>query len=287
MLLFKKRTDLQRHLQSQRQAGKRIGFVPTMGALHKGHLSLFEKSRASADVTVGSIFVNPTQFNEKEDLEKYPRTPGKDIALLVGVGCDVLFLPPVHEVYGNGAGQAPPFDFGYLDQPMEGAHRPGHFRGVAQVVHRLLEVVQPDYLFMGQKDYQQFAIVKSMLKQLGSKTRPVLCPIVREDDGLAMSSRNVRLTKEQRLLAPNIYRVLCDAKEKVHSHFPAQIKEEALRMLSIPPMQPEYFEIVNGHTLRPIELFEEVDLAVACTAVRLGDVRLIDNMILKNTGRGR
>lgn len=282
MLLFKNVKDLQSYLQIQMGNGKLIGFVPTMGALHEGHLSLFQKCLQTSDLSVGSIFVNPTQFNDPADLVKYPRTPERDIEMLAGIGCHVLFMPSVEEVYPKGHKLPEPIDFGYLDQPMEGAHRPGHFQGMAQVVRRLLDIVQPDHLFMGQKDYQQFAIVKEMLRQLKLKTDLIMCPIVRENDGLAMSSRNVRLTKEGRLLAPNIFRALNMAKEKTSGHFPREIEEDAIKMLSMPGMEPEYFEIVDGVTLRPIEQFEDVDVAVACTAVKVGDIRLIDNIVLKN-----
>lgn len=282
MLLFKKVEDLQLYLQTQREKNNSIGFVPTMGALHEGHLSLFENCLQKSDISVGSIFVNPTQFNDPSDLVKYPRTPERDIEMLADVGCHVLFMPPVEEVYPIGLKLPEVLDFGYLDQPMEGAHRPGHFQGMAQVVRRLLEIVQPDYLFMGQKDYQQFAIVKEMLRQLKLKIDLVMCPIIRENDGLAMSSRNMRLTKESRLLAPKIFQALNLAKEKINAHFPREIEKEAIATLSIPGMAPEYFEIVDGYTLHPVELFEEVDVAVACTAVMVGDIRLIDNIVLKS-----
>ena len=176
------------------------------------------------------------------------------------------------------------FDFGHLDEPMEGANRPGHFQGMAQVVSRLLGIVRPGSLFMGQKDFQQFAIVKNMLGQLQSDIELVMCPIVREEDGLAMSSRNARLSKEQRRIAPNIHRTLVVAKEKVSSAHPRQIEKEALDMLNIPGMIPEYFEIVDGVSLRPVKDFKEVEIAVACTAVRVGGIRLIDNMILQKKG---
>ena len=234
------------------------------------------------DISVVSIFVNPTQFNEAQDLVEYPRTSGRDIDLLTSVKCDILFMPPVEEVYPEGQNQSLDLDFGYLSLSMEGAHRPGHFQGMAQVVKRLLEIVRPNSLFMGQKDYQQFAIVKNMLQQLRSNINLVMCPIVREEDGLAMSSRNMRLAKEQRLIAPNIFRTLTVAKEKSPYCSPREIEAEAIKMLSVPGMEPEYFEIVDGVTLLPVELFEEVEVAIACTAVRVGDVRLIDNMVLKD-----
>ena len=282
MLLFKKVSDLQNYLAQERLKGHSIGFVPTMGALHKGHLSLVKKSLETTELTVVSIFVNPTQFNEKGDLIAYPRTPEKDIDLLVKNGCHILFMPGVEEVYPNGPVTDIQFDFGELDKPMEGAHRPGHFLGMAQVVNRLLQIVEPDSLLMGQKDYQQFTIVKDMVRQLKLKVGLVMCPIVREHDGLAMSSRNARLTKEQRLIATNLYRTLTVAKENMHADFPRQIEERAMEMLSIPGMEPEYFQIVDGFSLQPVEVFEDVKMAVACTAVRVGEVRLIDNMILKN-----
>lgn len=283
MLLFKKVKDLQEYLRKERNKDNTIGFVPTMGALHNGHLSLFRRCQERTDISVASIFVNPTQFNEKEDLVKYPRTPGADIDQLTNVGCHVLFMPPVAEVYPDNAIQEPlNLDFGYLAEPMEGANRPGHFQGMAQVVHRLLEIVQPDGLFMGQKDYQQFAIVKNMLSQLDLPIDLRMCPIVREADGLAMSSRNRRLSTEQRRLAPNIYRTLMVAKEKVGQQTPEQVKKEAMKMLQIPGMDPEYFEIVDGVSLQEISTFDEAEIVVACTAIRVGEIRLIDNMVLKS-----
>ncbi|HFA48909.1 MAG TPA: pantoate--beta-alanine ligase [Bacteroidetes bacterium] len=282
MILFKQVEELRSHLEKERAKGSKIGFVPTMGALHKGHLSLIDRSVADTDITVCSIFVNPTQFNESADLKKYPRTPGKDISLLCEAGCQLLFMPHVEEIYPKNYQPKRTFDFGNLDKLMEGAKRPGHFQGMAQVVSRLLDIVDPDQLFMGQKDFQQATIVQSMLEQMESSTQLVVCPIVREEDGLAMSSRNVRLTKEQRRLAPNIYRTLKAARDKTSTRSPKQIEDEALRMLAIPGMEPEYFRVVNGKTLMPIDRFDEVGFAVACTAVRLGEIRLIDNIILKN-----
>ena len=282
MLLYKNVKDLQAHLGSLREEGKIIGFVPTMGALHEGHLSLLEQSIASNDCTVCSIFVNPTQFNDASDLIKYPRTPGKDVGLLAGVGCDIIFMPPVEEVYPSDENHDVSFDFEGLDMPMEGANRPGHFAGVAQVVHRLLDIVQPEHIYMGQKDFQQYSIIRRMLVLMNSKTRIVMCETVRESDGLAKSSRNVRLTPEHRAIAPRIYEILQEAERKIHSHFPRQIEAEAMAELqAIDGFRPEYFTIADGRTLQPFEVFEDVDFAVACTAVWAGEVRLIDNFILK------
>lgn len=282
MLLYKNVKDLQAHLGNLRKEGKSIGFVPTMGALHEGHLSLLKRAMETNDAVVCSIFVNPTQFNEASDLVKYPRTPGKDVDLLARVGCDVIFMPPVEEVYPKGENHEVSFDFEGLDLPMEGANRPGHFAGVAQVVHRLLDIVQPDHLYMGQKDFQQYSIIRRMLVLMNSKTQIVMCDIIREADGLAKSSRNVRLTPEHRAIAPKIHEILLGAKSKIHSHFPREIEADAMAKLkAIDGFKPEYFTIAHGRTLQPFEVFEDVDFAVACTAVWAGEVRLIDNMILK------
>ncbi len=281
MLLFKKVASLQRYLSAQQGAKHKIGFAPTMGALHEGHLSLIRESLQKTDCTVCSIFVNPTQFNDPEDLVKYPRTPEKDMELLVAAGCQVLFMPDVEEIYPTAPLPTPKFDFRGLDKRMEGAFRPGHFAGVAQVVWRLLDIVRPDRLFMGQKDFQQSAIVQDMLNQLHATIQLVVCPTMREADGLAMSSRNGRLSEEQRSLAPLIYKSLREAKEKMPNYSPEQITSEALQQLTVPGIKPEYFEIVDAYTLEPVRTFEESDYIVACVAVWMGEVRLIDNFVFK------
>ena len=281
MYLFKNIADLRRHLDQKKRMGKTVGFVPTMGALHAGHTSLIRQSATETDSTVCSIFVNPTQFNEATDLAKYPRTPENDIALLLDAGCSVLFMPEVEEVYPDGQQSSIHLDFGYLDNLMEGAHRPGHFAGVAQVMKRLLDIVQPQQLFMGQKDYQQFAIVQHMLKGLEMPVKLTMCNTVREADGLAMSSRNTHLTTEQRVLAPLIYQTLGEAKAKIHNELPDSIKSAAMKSLAVPGMEPEYFEIVDGRTLQPVSIFEDHEYVVACTAVKVGTVRLIDNLVMK------
>lgn len=281
MLLLKKVAALQKYLQAQIDYGQSIGFVPTMGALHQGHLSLIKNSKRETDISVCSIFVNPTQFNDSSDLDKYPRTISADIEKLESSECDVLFFPSVDEVYPN---EPEPInlDFGYLDQPMEGANRPGHFAGMAQVVKRLLDIVKPHKLFMGQKDYQQAAIVRNMLSQLEMDVKLVVCPIVRENDGLAMSSRNVRLSKTQREMAPLISKTLIYAKSVIETAPIGEIEKEAMKRLTITGMKSEYFEIVDGITLEPVSDVSNSNLIVACTAVNLGDIRLIDNMILLN-----
>lgn len=283
MLIFKRVNDLQRYLDLARKDGQTIGFAPTMGALHAGHLSLIAAANAENDLTIASIFVNPTQFNEATDLDKYPRTEGADIKLLMQNGCDVLFMPTVDDVYPKNVDTSAKFDFGDLAKVMEGAHRPGHFDGVAQVVGRLLNIVQPNSLYMGQKDYQQFAIIQDMLRQMQSDIRIVRCPIVREEDGLAMSSRNVRLPENHRAAAPRIHAILSEAKTKIASDTPTEVEKWALAQLTDnEDFKPEYFEIVDGITLQEISTFEESEIVVACVTCWVGDVRLIDNMILKS-----
>ncbi|MCB0576710.1 MAG: pantoate--beta-alanine ligase, partial [Saprospiraceae bacterium] len=253
MLIFKKVADLQAWLNGERNTGKSIGFAPTMGALHDGHLDLVRMAKKECDRAVVSIFVNPTQFNDPKDLEKYPRTPEKDAALLIGVDCDVLFIPPVEEVYPPGLDLTVHLDFGQLDQVMEGEFRPGHFKGMATVVNRLLDIVQPHRLYMGQKDFQQLTIVRNMLAQLHSPVELVMCPTRREADGLAMSSRNVRLSPAMRAAAPVIYQTLVWAKETFPEQAATAVRASATARLSEAGLRPEYFDIVDGITLQPVE----------------------------------
>ncbi len=282
MLLFKRVQDIQQYLNLLRQKGVEIGFAPTMGALHAGHTSLITRSKAENQVTVSSIFVNPTQFNDPTDLEKYPRTVERDIEMLVEAGCEILFLPSVEEIYPNGTQQNLPIHFGRLDKVLEGVFRPGHFNGMAQVVYRLLEIVNPNRLYMGQKDFQQLTIVRSLLSQMRSGTELVMCATRREKDGLAMSSRNVRLNAEARAAAPLIHQILTEALEMTEEYSPSEIQRRSVQKLKeIKAFNLEYFEIVDGNTLMPIRLLDETDFAVAVTAVWVGGVRLIDNLILK------
>ncbi|MCB9307273.1 MAG: pantoate--beta-alanine ligase [Lewinellaceae bacterium] len=282
MLIFKKAADLQAWLNGERNTGKSIGFAPTMGALHDGHLDLVRMAKKECDRAVVSIFVNPTQFNDPKDLEKYPRTPEKDAALLIGVDCDVLFIPPVEEVYPPGLDLTVHLDFGQLDQVMEGEFRPGHFKGMATVVNRLLDIVQPHRLYMGQKDFQQLTIVRNMLAQLHSPVELVMCPTRREADGLAMSSRNVRLSPAMRAAAPVIYQTLVWAKETFPEQAATAVRASATARLSEAGLRPEYFDIVDGITLQPVERWQDSDFVVACTAVFAEEVRLIDNLIFKS-----
>ena len=282
MILFRRSTDLQQYLASRRTNNRSIGFVPTMGALHAGHLALIERSRQRDQFTVCSIFVNPTQFNEASDLEQYPRTPGKDLEWLSKVGCDLAFLPTVAEVYPEGTDRSREIDFRGLDQRLEGTHRPGHFAGVAQVVERLLRLVEPNRLYLGQKDYQQVAIIQRMIDELQLPVEVDMVPTVREADGLAMSSRNVRLGPAERAAAPLIQAVLHDVRERFRAGEEAHHLERAAlsRLEKAEHLRPEYFEIVDGQTLKPWSAANPQGRPVACTAVWAGDVRLIDNFLL-------
>jgi pantoate--beta-alanine ligase len=284
MWAFKQYSGLKQHLSKLRARGHSIGFVPTMGALHDGHLSLLHRSLAEQGATVCSIFVNPTQFNDPRDLEKYPRTEAEDLFLLEKAGCDVVFLPSVNEVYPTGLLTGPEFSFGHLEQTMEGAFRPGHFKGVAQVVHRLLELVGPDALYMGQKDFQQVAIIREMIRQAGLNVSLVMCPTMREANGLARSSRNVRLSPDERSRASAIYRELQTIKSQAgKSPSPAQLEEESFQRLAAEPgFRPEYVKLVDGHTLKQIQHFSDSDYVVACIATWVGGVRLIDNLVISD-----
>lgn len=295
MIIFNRIQELENHLNIVRNRQKAVGFVPTMGALHRGHLALVERSKSETDITVCSIFVNPTQFNDLRDLEKYPRTLESDAELLKTVHCDVLFTPDVTEMYSEeelenkrqgiddrGWTEGKNVDFGQLDKVMEGEQRPGHFNGVAQVVSKLFRIVQPDKAYFGQKDFQQLAIIRSMTRQLGFDIDIVGCPIVRENDGLAMSSRNVRLTPEQRSVAPLIPQTLFKVKEMSEAYSLYELKGFAKAQIgSEPLMKLEYFEIADADTLQPVQYLDEAEHIVACIALKLGDVRLIDNILLR------
>lgn len=283
MLIFKKVADLQAWLNAQRTAGRTIGFVPTMGALHDGHLELVRLAKRAGDLAAVSIFVNPTQFNDPKDLEKYPRMPDKDAALLIGADCDALFIPPVEEVYPPGADWTIQLDFRQLDKVMEGEFRPGHFKGMATVVHRLLDIVRPQRLYMGQKDFQQLSIVRDMIRQLSMPVELVMCPIRREPDGLAMSSRNMRLSPEMRSAAPAIFQTLTWAKTAFETNPASVAQVEAISRLAAANLRPEYFDIVDGISLLPVDRWGDSDFVVACTAAFAGEVRLIDNLVLKES----
>ncbi|MFB9862946.1 pantoate--beta-alanine ligase [Rufibacter immobilis] len=278
MLQLSSLSDIRQHTEMLRQQGKRIGFVPTMGALHEGHLSLIKAAKSQNDITVCSIFVNPVQFNNAEDYKLYPRLPEKDAQLLAQVGCDVLFLPTADEMYKQKAKLT--FDFGELERVMEGAHRPGHFNGVATVVSKLFHLVKPHQAFFGQKDLQQFAVVQQLVQDLSFDLELVCYPIIREEDGLAMSSRNRRLTPEQRALAPRLYQALQFLNSKLETLPIEEAKKETETFLrSFEEIKLEYLEVVHAKSLQPLEYLAEGEPVALCLAAFLGEVRLIDNIL--------
>ena len=280
MIIIKQAARLQEYLTQQAKKGLISGFVPTMGALHQGHLSLIAESRKHAGITVCSIFVNPTQFNDPKDFDKYPKTLEQDILLLEKAGTDILFLPSVNEMYPDGLTNLEHYDLGYLETILEGKFRPGHFQGVCQVMYRLLKLVQPDLLFMGQKDYQQCMVVKRLLAIMGSKTKLVPSPTVRENSGLAMSSRNMRLNAGQRGEAAAISQTLQFINENLGQQSLSSLKEAATEKLQQAGFKVDYVEIANADTLEPMEAWDGQAPLVALVAAFLGDIRLIDNMIL-------
>ena len=264
-------------IASERASGKTIGFVPTMGALHKGHLSLAEQCKNENDLCVVSIFVNPTQFNDKNDLKAYPRTLKVDCELLEPTGCDYVFAPSEDDMYPEPDTRI--FYLGSVAEVMEGVHRPGHFNGVVQIVSKLFDVVEPDNAYFGEKDFQQIAVIREMVRQLKMKVNIIACPIIREEDGLAMSSRNKRLSSEQRQIAPEIARTLKESITFVGSKSVQEVKIWVTNTLNnIPHLRVEYYEIVDGDTLQPINDWKETTAPVGCITVFCGDVRLIDNI---------
>lgn len=260
--------------------GKTIGFVPTMGALHEGHLSLVKQCIEDNDICIVSVFVNPTQFNNKEDLVKYPRTLERDCQYLQAAGVNIVFAPSEEEVYPEPDTRQ--FDFGQIDKVMEGIHRPGHFNGVAQVVSRLFDIVKPDKAYFGEKDFQQLAIIREMVKQLNLPVQIMPMPIVREKSGLALSSRNERLTSEQKEVAVNISKTLFQSVEWMKSFTVQETTQKVVDVLNaFDELNVEYFEIVDGYTLQPVLGWKEVGYIVGCITVYCGDIRLIDNIVYK------
>ena len=270
--------ELRRALGSRNRSG--IGFVPTMGALHAGHRSLVERARRECATVVVSVFVNPTQFNDQTDLKNYPRTPEADLRLLEEVGADYVFMPSVEEVYPEPDTRT--FDFGMIDKVMEGATRPGHFNGVAQVVSRLFDLVKPAKAYFGEKDFQQIAVIREMVRQLRIPVEIIPCPIVRGEDGLALSSRNTLLDTDHRTAAPYIYKVLKAAVEKSHQTTPDQLAAWVTAQVeSNPLLKVIYFQVVDAATMQQVRTWEESPAIQGCIAVQAGDIRLIDNIKLR------
>ena len=260
--------------------GKVVGFVPTMGALHQGHISLVERARKECDIVVVSVFVNPTQFNDKNDLKNYPRTPEADAAMLEAAGVDYVLFPSVEEIYPEPDTRV--FDFGQIDKVMEGATRPGHFNGVAQVVSRLFAIVEPTKAYFGEKDFQQIAVIRAMCAQLGLTLEIIDCPIIRDVDGLARSSRNTLLTPEHRAAAPHIYEVLSAATTKLGEMTPQQLTEWVVAEVENNPLlKVIYFQAVDALSLQQVENWNDSERIQGCIAVQAGEIRLIDNIKLK------
>ena len=278
MKVVKSVADLKAALANCPKEG--IGFVPTMGALHRGHRSLVERARQENETVVVSVFVNPTQFNDKNDLKNYPRTPEADCAILEAAGADVVFMPTVEDIYPEPDTRV--FDFGLVDKVMEGATRPGHFNGVAQVVSRLFALVNPQRAYFGEKDFQQIAVIKAMVAQLAIEVDIVECAIVRGEDGLALSSRNELLTSEHRKAAPHIYATISQCAAKMESMTPSELTAWVVETIdSNPLLKTIYFEAVDAKTMQRVEAWSDSERIQGCCAVQAGDIRLIDNIRIK------
>ena len=277
MNIYKTAEELRSFITEERKQGHRIAFVPTMGALHEGHLSLVRRALKENDCCIVSVFVNPTQFNNPRDLETYPRTLDADSRLLASIGTTALFAPEVETIYPEPDTRV--FHVGAVAEVMEGKYRPGHFNGVMQVVSRLFDLVQPDCAYFGEKDFQQIAVLRAMAREIKSPVEIIACPIVREEDGLARSSRNTLLSEEGRAQAPNIYRILSESRAWSKELSPKAVIERATQLLdAIPTLRVEYFEIVDADTLQPITRWEDSPKPHGCITVYCGEVRLIDNI---------
>ena len=281
MIIFKTVQGIEKVLSKLIPENKKIGFVPTMGALHHGHLSLIEQSKKQADITVCSIFVNPTQFNDQTDFQKYPVTIENDILLLEEAGCDILFLPSVHEMYPQGTVLKQPYDLGFLETLLEGKYRPGHFQGVCQVVHRLLFIVKPQVLFLGQKDYQQCMVIRKMIELAALPVELILGPTHRENSGLAMSSRNMRLSDEGKQKAVAIFNSMQYIKEHITQEDVEALQRKSIDMLLKAGFDSvDYIAICDAHTLAPVDTYQPDKKLVVLVAAFIEGVRLIDNLMI-------
>ena len=284
MIVFKQVQDLMAELNNYRSNGFSIAFVPTMGALHQGHISLLEKAHALNTVIVASIFVNPTQFNEAMDFNKYPKTIEHDVYKLEKAGCDLLFLPSVMEMYPDGSMLHKTYELGYLDNLLEGSSRPGHFQGVCQVMERLLSIVEPDRLVLGQKDYQQCMVISKLVSLSGTPIEILIGDTLRETDGLAMSSRNLRLSYEARTKAPLIYETLVWIKQQLKPGNLKSIKKQATNNLNAGGFKTDYVEIANANSLQIVDEWDGQSALVILVAAFIDEIRLIDNLlVLQNT----
>ena len=268
---------LRRRVEEEKQCGRSVGLVPTMGALHAGHVSLIDRARKENDIVVVSVFVNPTQFNNPEDLRTYPRTEEADCEKMTSAGVDIAFIPSVEEVYPEPDTRV--FDLGPVAEVMEGPMRPGHFNGVAQIVSKLFDMVLPHRAYFGEKDFQQIAVIRRMVELEGFDIDIIDCPIMREDDGLAMSSRNVRLTPSQREIAPAIHKALVASLDFAKAHSVKETIQSVINEINAQPeMEVEYYEIVDSLTMQPISDWAKCNCPVGCITVYCGEVRLIDNI---------
>ena len=280
MIIFKKPAELTGFLFRRKSLGINTGFVPTMGALHLGHASLLEAARAVSQLVICSIFVNPTQFNDPKDFEKYPSTIENDIYLLEQTGCDVLFLPSVKDIYPTGIEPTRHYNIGELETLLEGQYRPGHFQGVCEVVHRLLKIVMPSKLFLGQKDFQQCMVIQKMISVTNTNTMVIVCATLREADGLAMSSRNMRLTERERQQAPALYKVLTTIKNELATDDLGDLKRKGVLYLTEKGFKVDYLEVADPETLQPILLYDKHTAVVILIAAYLNEIRLIDNIVV-------
>ncbi|MFA6922871.1 MAG: pantoate--beta-alanine ligase [Bacteroidales bacterium] len=277
MLVFEKIISIKKHISELKEAKKTIGFVPTMGALHNGHISLINKAKKENNIVVSSIFINPTQFNDKSDFEKYPRTLETDKEILEKANCDIIFAPSKEEMYPEPDNSK--FDFGNLDKVMEGNFRPGHFKGVAIIVKKLLKIIEPHRAYFGEKDYQQFLIIKKLTSILNLPIQIIGCPTIRESDGLAMSSRNTRLSNKERADAVKVSQILLEIKQlKGKMSVDEMIFFVENEIKKIPLLKLEYFEIADNTTLLPVKNWHNYEDTMAFIAFYAGKIRLIDNV---------
>ncbi|HEY5369815.1 MAG TPA: pantoate--beta-alanine ligase [Hanamia sp.] len=281
MIIFKHSSDLQNFLKTDIDSSSKIGFVPTMGALHRGHLSLLAKSKEFSDISICSIFINPVQFNNPTDFKKYPKTIESDILLLEENGCDILFLPSEIEIYPEEESRNKHYDLGRLETILEGEFRPGHFQGVCLVVDRLLSIIDPDTIFLGQKDFQQCIVIERLIQLTKRKTKVVICPIVRESSGLAMSSRNLRLTEVERDSAAELHAALVFIKDQLTGNNFSSLKQKVISDLGKKGFAVEYLELASINNLKLISEFATGDESVLLIAAFLNEVRLIDNLLIK------
>jgi len=283
MVIFNSVKEIQEVVAAYKVSAKTIGFVPTMGALHEGHLSLIKRCKSENDICIVSIFVNPTQFNNKQDLATYPRDLDKDAKLLESVDCDIIFAPTENEIYNdNELAGTFSFSFNGLDEVMEGKFRPGHFNGVVQIVSKLFSIVTPNKAYFGEKDFQQVAIIKHMVKELKYPVEIISCPILREESGLALSSRNMLLTPEEKKKAITISKVLNECRNFVAQMSPTELTQWVVNEINkVDILQVEYFEIVDGNSLQKITNWSDTECVVGCITVYCGKIRLIDNIRLK------